>query len=62
MAASEYKTYIRSRRPEVLFKKGILKSFTKFVSKNLVPESLFNKVPGLKCATLKKDSSTGAFQ
>ena len=52
MAASEYKTYIRSRRPEVLFKKGILKSFTKFVSKNLVPESLFNKVAGLKCATL----------
>ena len=61
----------RSSRPEVFCKKGVLRNFTKFTGKHLcqslilktpVPESHFNKVAGLRPATLlKRDSGTGVF-
>ena len=48
--------------PEVLYKKGVLRNFTKFTGKHLCQSLLFNRVAGLKPATLvKKDSGTGVF-
>ena len=53
---------IRSSRPEVFCKKGVLKNFAKFTGKHLCQSLLFNKVAGLKAATLlKKNSGTGVF-
>ena len=43
----------RSSGPEVFCKKGVLKNFTKF-HKTPVPESLFNRVAGLKSVNLLK--------
>ena len=46
----------------VIKKKAALKDFTKIHRKTPLLESLFNKVAGLKTATLlKRDSSTGVF-
>ena len=44
----------RSSRPEVFCKKFVLKNFTKIHRKTPVPESFFNKIAGLKPATLLK--------
>ena len=44
----------RSSRPEVFCKIGVLRNFAKIHKKAPVPESLFNKVAGLRPATLSK--------
>ena len=44
----------RSSRPEVFCKKGVLRNFTKFTGRHLYQSLLFNKVAGLRPATLLK--------
>ena len=44
----------RSSRPEVFCKKSVLKNFTKFTGKHLCQRLFFNKVAGLRAATLLK--------
>ena len=44
----------RSSRPEVFCKKGVLRNFAKFAGKHLCQSLFFNKVAGLKPATLLK--------
>ena len=39
----------RSSRPEVFYKKGVLRNFTKFTGKHLRQSLFFNKVAGLGC-------------
>ena len=52
----------RSSRPEVFCKKGVLRNFAKFTGKHLCQSLFFNKVAGLRPATLlKRDSGTGVF-
>ena len=41
-------------RPEVFCKKGVLRNFAKFVGKHLCQNLFFNKVAGLRPATLLK--------
>ena len=52
----------RNSRLEVFCKKGI-KNFAKFIEKHLNQSLLFNRVAGLRPATLfkKRDSGTGVF-
>ena len=51
-----------SSRLGVFCKKGAFETFAKFNGKHLCQRLFFNKVAGLRPATLfKKDSSTGAF-
>ena len=45
---------LRSSRPEVFCKKGVLKNFTKCTGKHLCQSFFFNKVAGLRPATLLK--------
>ena len=45
---------IRSSRPEVFCKKGVLRNFAKFTRKHLCQNLFFNKVAGLRPATLLK--------
>ena len=47
-------TCSRSSRPEVFCKKGFLKNFANFTEKHLCQSLLFNKVAGLRRATLLK--------
>ena len=44
----------RSSRPEVFRKKGVLRKFAKFTGKHLCQSLFFNKVAGLRPATLLK--------
>ena len=44
----------RSSRPDVFCKKGDLRNFTKFIGKHLCQSLIFNKVAGLRLATLLK--------
>ena len=44
----------RRSRPEVLYKKGALRDFAKFTGKHLCQSLFFNKVSGLRPATLLK--------
>ena len=44
----------RSSRPEVFCKKGVLRNFAKFTGKHLCQSLFFNKVTGLRAATLLK--------
>ena len=44
----------RRSRPEVFCKKGVLRNFTKFTGKHLCQSLFFNKVAGLRPATLLK--------
>ena len=44
----------RSNRPEVFCKKGVLRNFATFTGKHLCQSLYFNKVAGLKPATLLK--------
>ena len=44
----------RSSCPEVFYKKGVLRNFAKFIGKHLCQSLFFNKVAGLKPATLLK--------
>ena len=41
-------------RPEVLFKKGVLRNLTKFTGKHLCQSLFLNKVAGLRPTTLLK--------
>ena len=45
---------IRSSRPEMFCKKGVLRNFVKFTGKHLCQGLFFNKVAGLRPATLFK--------
>ena len=47
-----------SSQPEVFCKKVVLKNFSKIQRKMSVSESLFNKVAGLRLATLLKKRVT----
>ena len=47
-------TINRSSHPKVLCKKGVLRNFKKFTGKHLYQSLLFNKVTGLRSATLLK--------
>ena len=51
---STKKEISRSSRPEVSCKKGVLRNFPKFTGKHLSQSLFFNKVAGLKPATLLK--------
>ena len=52
----------RSSRLDVFCKTVVLKNFTKITEKHLCPSLFFNKVAGLRPATLsKRDSGTGIF-
>ena len=44
----------RSRRPDVFCAKGVLRNFKKFTRKHLCLSLFFNKVAGLRSATLLK--------
>ena len=46
--------YSRSSRPEVFCKNGVLRNFAKFTGKHLCQNLFFNKVAGLRPATLLK--------
>ena len=46
----------RNSRPEVFCKEGVLRNFTKFTGKHLCQRLFFNKVAGLRSATLLKKS------
>ena len=45
---------IRSSRPELFYKKGVLRNFARFTGKHLCWSLFFNKVAGLKPPTLLK--------
>ena len=47
-------TLFRSSRPKVFCKKGVLRNFAKFTGKHLCQSLFFNKVEGLRPATLLK--------
>ena len=47
-------TIFRSSRPEVFCKKGVLRNFAKFTGKHPCQSLFFNKVVGLRAATLLK--------
>ena len=51
---SFFTTIYRSSRPEVLRKKGALKNLAKFTGKHLRQSLFFNKVEGVRPATLLK--------
>ena len=46
--------YLRSSGPEVFFKKDVLRNFPKFTGQHLCHSLFFNKVAGLRPATLLK--------
>ena len=48
------RTLVRSSRPKVFCKKGVLRNFTKFTGKHLYQSLFLNKVAGLRPATLLK--------
>ena len=47
-------TTLRSSRPEVFCKKGVLRNFAKFTGKHLCQSLFFNKAAGLRPTTLLK--------
>ena len=48
------KSASRNSHPEVFYKKGVLRNFEKFTGKHLCQSLFFNKVAGLRPATLLK--------
>ena len=48
--------FVRSSRPDVLCKKGVLRNFGKFIEKHMCQKLFFNKVAGVRPATLLKKS------
>ena len=52
---------VRSRRPEVFCKKGVLRNFAKFTGKHLCQSLFFNKVAGLACNSIKKETLAQVF-
>ena len=53
-ATSLFLCLSRSSRPDVFCKEGVLRNFTKFTGKHLFQCPYFNKVAGLRPATLLK--------
>ena len=52
----------RSSHRRCSVRKGVLRNFAKFTGKNLCLRLFFNKITGLRAATLlKRDSGTGVF-
>ena len=51
----------KSSRPEVLCKKGVLRNFAEFTEKHLCQSFFFNKVAGLVCKFIKKETGTGVL-
>ena len=51
----------RSRRPEVFFKKGVLRNFTKFTRKHLYQNLFFNKRNFIKTDFIKKEAQAQVF-
>ena len=45
---------VRSSRPQVFYKKGVFRNFAKFTGNHLCQRLSFNKVAGLRSATLLK--------
>ena len=54
MITSDQYDCLRSNRPEVFCKKGALRNFAKFTGIHLCQSFFFNKVAGLRPATLLK--------
>ena len=62
LSIGQIRVKIRSSRPEVFCKKGILRNFVKFTGKHLCQGFFFNKVTGLRPARLlKKETGAGVF-
>ena len=53
---TEFITNIRSSLPEKFCKKGVLRNFAKFTGKHLYQILFLNKVAGLACNFIKKES------
>ena len=51
-------TWNKSSHPKVFGEKGVLKNFAKFTGKHLCQDLFFNKVAGLRPATLSKKKRT----
>ena len=51
----------RSSRTEVFCKKDVLRNFAKFTGKHLCQRLFFNKVAGLACKFIKKESLAQVF-
>ena len=52
---------LRSSRPEVFDKKGVLRNFIKFTGKHLCQSLFFNRVAGLRPAFLSKKTLVQVF-
>ena len=52
---------MKSSRPEVFCKKGALRNFAKFTGKHLYQSLFLNKVVGLACNLIKKESLAQVF-
>ena len=51
----------RSSRPELFYKKGVLRNFAKLTEKHLCQSLLFNKVVGQACKFIKKEILAQVF-
>ena len=51
----------RSSRPDVFCQKGVLRNFAKFTGKHLCQSLFFNKVAGLACNFIKKETLARFF-
>ena len=51
----------RSSRQEVFCKKGVLRNFAKFTRKHLCQSLFFDKVAGLACNFIKKETLAQVF-
>ena len=59
---SGLKTDLRSSRSQIFFKIGVLKNFAGFTGKHMCQSLFFNKVAGMRPATLlKKDTLAQLF-
>ena len=54
ISSFHHRWFYRSSLPDVFFKKGVLRNYTKFTGKHMCQSLYFNKVAGLRPATLLK--------
>ena len=54
--------FLRSSRPEVFCKKGVLRNFAKITGKHLCKSLFFDKVTGLRLATLLKKRQLFSYE
>ena len=54
LRSRDYNYSYKKQPPKVLYKKGVLRNFTKFTGKHLFQSLFFNKVAGMRPATLLK--------